>query len=91
MNVRRGPLPAFVQQQQRERQEAVDLVQLMMERTIRAPRGLGRLVVEHGCLDRLWDAFLAAMDEACAEHARRCRWSNAAGDVDGPIEEQAAS
>jgi hypothetical protein len=71
----RQPLPAFLQQQQRERQEAVDLVLAMMERTIRSPRGLGRLVVEHGCLDQRWDAWLQALDEACMEHRRLCRWS----------------
>lgn len=78
---RRHPVPTYLQVQQDERQEAVDLVLAFVERTIASPRGLGRLVVDHGSLDRLWDPFLEALDQACAEHARRCRWSGASAHV----------
>lgn len=70
----RLPLPTYLQQQRQEQQDTVAMVKDFMERTIRNPRALARLVVENGALDGLYDAWLQALDEMAAEHKRLCRF-----------------
>ncbi len=70
----RGALPTYLERQRQEQQSTVTLVQGFMERTIRNPHGLARLVVDNSTLDSLYDRWLQALDEVVAEHKRICRF-----------------